>query len=55
VQADLQPGRDLDWQAALTGAEPVAPVELDAGDPLYIVYGYLLTVRSDRGPVNPGS
>lgn len=55
AQAQLQPGRDLDWQTALAGAQPVAPVELDAGDPLYIIYGYLLTVRSDRGPVNPGS
>lgn len=55
ARALLQPGRDLDWQASLHGAEPVAPVELDAADPLYIIYGYLLTVRSDRGPVNPGS
>jgi len=38
AQAQLQPGRDLDWQAALLGAQPVAPVELDAGDPLYIMY-----------------
>lgn len=38
VCADLQPGRDLDWQQALVGAQPVAPVELDAGDPLYIMY-----------------
>jgi acyl-coenzyme A synthetase/AMP-(fatty) acid ligase len=38
ARAELQPGRDLDWQAALAGAEPVAPVELDAGDPLYIMY-----------------
>ena len=36
--AQLQPGRDLDWQQALATAEPVAPVELDAGDPLYIMY-----------------
>ncbi|MDR6713640.1 propionyl-CoA synthetase [Pseudomonas hunanensis] len=36
--ATLQPGRDLDWQQALQSAQPVAPVELDAGDPLYIMY-----------------
>lgn len=38
VQAPLQPGRDLDWAEALVGAVPVAPVVLDAGDPLYIMY-----------------
>lgn len=38
ARAQLQPGRDLDWQAALAKAEPVPPVELDAGDPLYIMY-----------------
>ncbi|MFB4393555.1 MULTISPECIES: propionyl-CoA synthetase [unclassified Pseudomonas] len=38
VEASLQPERDLDWQQALAGAEPVAPVTLDAGDPLYIMY-----------------
>jgi propionyl-CoA synthetase len=38
ARAPLQPGRDLDWQQALATAEPVAPVELDAGDPLYIMY-----------------
>ncbi|WP_288375473.1 propionyl-CoA synthetase [uncultured Pseudomonas sp.] len=38
ARAQLQPGRDLDWQAAVADAEPVAPVELDAGDPLYIMY-----------------
>lgn len=38
AHAELLPGRDLDWQAALAGAVPVAPVELDAGDPLYIMY-----------------
>ena len=36
--ANLQPGRDLDWQQALAGVYPVPPVELDAGDPLYIMY-----------------
>jgi len=38
AHAQLQPGRDLDWQEALTGAEPVPPVELAAADPLYIMY-----------------
>ncbi|MBK5006278.1 AMP-binding protein [Pseudomonas sp. S32] len=38
AQAPLQPGRDLDWAEALVGAVPVAPVVLDAGDPLYIMY-----------------
>ncbi|MFK0311131.1 propionyl-CoA synthetase [Pseudomonas sp. NPDC090233] len=38
VRAQLQAGRDLDWQDALTHAEPVPPVELDAADPLYIMY-----------------
>nr|WP_314877527.1 propionyl-CoA synthetase [uncultured Pseudomonas sp.] len=36
--AELQPGRDLDWQQALVKAQPVAPVELCATDPLYIMY-----------------
>lgn len=55
ARAELREGRDLDWQAAVAAASPVPPVALAAGDPLYIIYGYLLTVRSDRGPVNPGS
>ncbi|GLO47222.1 MULTISPECIES: propionyl-CoA synthetase [Pseudomonas] len=38
ARAQLQSDRDLDWQAALAKAEPVPPVELDAGDPLYIMY-----------------
>ncbi|MCO7567144.1 propionyl-CoA synthetase [Pseudomonas sp. S 311-6] len=38
ARATLQPGRDLDWYEALASAEPVAPVELEAGDPLYIMY-----------------
>ncbi|NIE77306.1 propionyl-CoA synthetase [Pantoea sp. Ap-967] len=38
AHAHLQPGRDLDWQQALAGAAPVPPVELDAADPLYIMY-----------------
>ncbi|MBF8748028.1 MULTISPECIES: propionyl-CoA synthetase [Pseudomonas putida group] len=38
VAATLQPGRDLDWQQSLAGVEPVEPVALEAGDPLYIMY-----------------
>jgi propionyl-CoA synthetase len=30
--------RDLDWNEALSGAEPVAPVAVAATDPLYILY-----------------
>ncbi|MBF8775547.1 propionyl-CoA synthetase [Pseudomonas fulva] len=38
AQAPLQAGRDLDWAQAVVGAQPVAPVELEAADPLYIMY-----------------
>ncbi|MGJ3442490.1 propionyl-CoA synthetase [Pseudomonas sp. Je.1.5.c] len=38
ARAELQAGRDLDWTQALANAQPVPPVELDAGDPLYIMY-----------------
>lgn len=38
AKAALQPGRDLDWQQALVNAQSVAPVELSATDPLYIMY-----------------
>jgi propionyl-CoA synthetase len=38
VRAELQPGRDLDWHAAMAEARPVPPVELASGDPLYIMY-----------------
>lgn len=37
-QAELQPGRDLDWQVALVGATAVQPVPLASEDPLYIMY-----------------
>ncbi|GAB3292448.1 propionyl-CoA synthetase [Hymenobacter tenuis] len=37
VTADMQPGRDIDYQELL-GAEPVEAVPLDATDPLYILY-----------------
>ncbi|AXM95437.1 propionyl-CoA synthetase [Pseudomonas plecoglossicida] len=38
ARAQLQPGRDLDWGQALETAQAVPPVELEAGDPLYIMY-----------------
>jgi propionyl-CoA synthetase len=38
LEAELQPGRDVDWNDALTGAEPAACVPVDATDPLYIIY-----------------
>ena len=38
ARAEMIEGRDLDWQAAVASAEPVAPVELGAADPLYIMY-----------------
>lgn len=38
VEASMQTGRDLDWQALLAKATPVPCVELDATDPLYILY-----------------
>jgi propionyl-CoA synthetase len=36
--AALRPGRDLDWQEAVAGAEPAACVPVAATDPLYILY-----------------
>jgi propionyl-CoA synthetase len=36
--AALTPGRDLDWQEALRGAEPAAPVTVASTDPLYVLY-----------------
>jgi len=36
--AELSSGRDLDWTEWLSGAAPVDCVELDATDPLYILY-----------------
>ncbi|NBA95961.1 propionyl-CoA synthetase [Pseudomonas sp. R5(2019)] len=37
-EAELLPDRDLDWRAALAHAQPVEPVAVAAGDPLYIMY-----------------
>lgn len=36
--ATLQPGRDVDWQAALATAQPQDCVPVAATDPLYILY-----------------
>jgi propionyl-CoA synthetase len=36
--AELTAGRDVDWQAALAAASPVACVSVEATDPLYILY-----------------
>jgi len=38
VTAGLKPGRDLDWATLLAKASPCSYVELDATDPLYILY-----------------
>lgn len=35
---ELQEGRDVEWQEALSRAEPAECVEVAAGDPLYILY-----------------
>jgi propionyl-CoA synthetase len=37
-QAELQAGRDLDWNDAVKGASKAACVTVAAGDPLYILY-----------------
>ena len=36
--ADLTPGRDLDWNAAMASAKPRECVPVQATDPLYILY-----------------
>ncbi|MEM9930619.1 MAG: acetate--CoA ligase [Bacteroidota bacterium] len=38
VKAKMMEGRDLDWASLLKKAEPCKYVELDATDPLYILY-----------------
>ncbi len=38
LEADLVPGRDLDWQEAMAKAEPHDCVPVAATDPLYILY-----------------
>ncbi|MBX0334613.1 propionyl-CoA synthetase [Pontibacter sp. HSC-14F20] len=38
VEADMEPGRDLDYMDALQKAQPADPVPVDAHDPLYVLY-----------------
>src|SRR5438034_5987922 len=38
LEAELDPDRDIEWNAALAGATPAACVSVDATDPLYILY-----------------
>jgi len=38
VKADLMPGRDIDWDDFVKGAEPAPCVPVAATDPLYILY-----------------
>jgi propionyl-CoA synthetase len=38
LPAELVPGRDVEWDEALAGAEPVECVPVEATDPLYILY-----------------
>jgi acyl-coenzyme A synthetase/AMP-(fatty) acid ligase len=38
IKADMLPGRDLDWEEIAADAKPHSWVELDATDPLYILY-----------------
>ncbi len=37
-RVELRPGRDLDWDAMAAAAEPVACVDVDATDILYVLY-----------------
>ncbi len=38
LEAALDPGRDVDWETAVAGAEPADCVPVEATDPLYILY-----------------
>jgi propionyl-CoA synthetase len=38
VKAEMKPGRDVDWVELAAKSEPHACVEVDATDPLYILY-----------------
>jgi propionyl-CoA synthetase len=38
VKADMIEGRDLDWNEVMSSSEPADCVEVDATDPLYILY-----------------
>jgi propionyl-CoA synthetase len=38
LEAELVPGRDVEWNESLAGAEPADCVAVEATDPLYILY-----------------
>jgi propionyl-CoA synthetase len=38
LEADLRPGRDLDWREAVAAAEPAPWIPVEATDPLYVIY-----------------
>jgi propionyl-CoA synthetase len=38
LEAELEPGRDVDWEDALAEVEPAPCVPVEATDPLYILY-----------------
>ena len=38
IEAELLPGRDLDWRETVDGAEPADCVPVAATDPLYVLY-----------------
>ena len=38
LTAELQLGRDFDWQTEIANAQPLAPVPVKGTDPLYILY-----------------
>lgn len=38
LEAEMKPGRDLDWMELRAEAQPASYVEVDATDPLYILY-----------------
>ncbi len=38
AEAKLQPGRDFDWHVLMAEAQPASYVEVEATDPLYILY-----------------
>jgi propionyl-CoA synthetase len=38
LEAELVPGRDVEWQEAIADAEPAECVPVDATDPLYVLY-----------------
>jgi propionyl-CoA synthetase len=38
AEASMQPGRDVDWEEAVSSATPADAVPVDATDPLYVLY-----------------